>query len=221
MISRDNPQSPLPEQADAAGESRPLQEVSHVPAMESEPAAGRQAKSALREFIEIAALALVIFLFIRVFVMNYRVIGHSMQPNIHEGQYLLIDKLLYGLGEPQRGDVVVLRPPDTPDQIYIKRAIGLPGDTVEVRNGQLFINEQAILEPWETRPYPASNWGPARVGGDELFVLGDNRPGSRDSRYFGMLPMEKVVGRAFVCYWPPAEWTLYTRVDATALRLDE
>jgi len=177
-------------------------------------------KSALREFLETAALALLIFLAVRTFVMNYRVIGHSMQPNIHEGQYLLIDKLLYGFGESRRGDIVVLRPPNNPGEIYIKRVIGVAGDTVEIRNGQVIINERAMLEPWETRPYPTSNWGPGRVGQDEVFVLGDNRPGSRDSRYFGMLPADRVIGRAFISYWPPAEWATYPRYDAADLRVE-
>ena len=182
---------------------------------------GRRVKSALREIIETFVLALIIFLAVRTFVMNYRVIGHSMQPTIEEGQFLLIDKPLYNMGEPRRGDVVVLNPPDAPGQIYIKRVIGIPGDVVEIKNGQVFINEQALLEPWETRPYPASNWGPGRVGTDEVLVLGDNRPGSRDSRYFGMLPQEKIIGRAFLSYWPPDTWGAYSRYDPESLRIAE
>jgi len=186
-----------------------------------QPDTGQRVKSALRELVETFVLALIIFLALRTFVMNYRVIGHSMQPTIEEGQFLLIDKLLYDMGEPDRGDVVVLHPPDAPGQIYIKRVIGIPGDVVEIKNGKLFINGGAVLEPWETRPYPASNWGPGRVGEDEVLVLGDNRPGSRDSRYFGMLPQEKIIGRAFLSYWPPDAWATYSRYDQEALRIAE
>ena len=185
------------------------------------PVAGRRLKGALREFLETAVMALLIFLAVRTFVMNYRVIGHSMQPTIEEGQFLLIDKLLYDMGEPKRGDVVVLHPPDMPGQIYIKRVVGIPGDTVEIRSGQLFINGQGVSEQWETRPYPAANWGPGRVGNDEIMVLGDNRPGSRDSRYFGMLPQEKVIGRAFLCYWPPDKWTTYPQYEPESLGIVE
>jgi signal peptidase I len=179
-----------------------------------EPAAPTRraiSKGALREFVETVVLALILFLAIRVFVMNYRVIGHSMEPNVHAGQYLFIDKLLYGWGEPRRGDIIVLRPPDAPGEIYLKRVIGLPAETVQVVAGVVLINGQALEEPWVLRPFPQSNWGPAKVGDNELFVLGDNRPGSRDSRYFGMLTDDRVVGRAFLCYWPPKEWTTYGR----------
>ena len=213
--------TPASEQGQTAVESLPTSQDAGEDIEEHEPTTGRRVKGALREILETAILALVIFLAVRTFVMNYRVIGHSMQPTIEEGQYLLIDKLFYDMGEPQRGDVVVLHPPDMPGQIYIKRVVGIPGDTVEIRDGQLFINEQAVLEPWDTRPYPASNWGPGRVGEDEVMVLGDNRPGSRDSRYFGMLPQEKVIGRAFLCYWPPDQWTTYPQYDPEILRLDE
>ena len=220
MTRSDDPINPLSEHA--REETDPLRTSLDLGAetQSADSPAKTGAKGALREFLETAALALIIFLLVRTFAMNYRVIGHSMQPNIHEGQYLLIDKLLYGFGESRRGDVIVFHPPNIPGQIYIKRVIGVPGDTVEIKSGRVFVNEQAILEPWETRPYPSSNWGPGRVGKDEVFVLGDNRPGSRDSRYFGMLPVDRVVGRAFVSYWPPAEWTTYPCHDAADLRVE-
>lgn len=187
---------------------------------QAEPgAAGKagRASGAIREFLETIALALIAVLLLRVVVMNYRVVGHSMEPNIHEGQYLLIDKLFYAQKEARRGDIVVLRPPDVPDEIYVKRVIGLPGDTVEVRGGDVFINGQQMQEPWALRPFPTATWGPATVGEGELFVMGDNRPGSRDSRYFGMLPRDNVIGRAFLCYLPVNEWTTYPVYDQAAL----
>jgi signal peptidase I len=213
--------TPASEPAEVAIESSPATQGAEDQAGVHQSAAGRRWKGAMREFLETAILALVIFLAVRTFVMNYRVIGHSMQPTIEEGQFLLIDKLFYDLGESRRGDVVVLHPPDMPGQIYIKRVVGIPGDTVEIRDGQLYINEQAVVEPWTTRPYPTSNWGPGMVGSDELMVLGDNRPGSRDSRYFGMLPKEKVIGRAFLCYWPPEKWNTYPQYDPQTLGLAE
>jgi signal peptidase I len=173
-------------------------------------------KSAVRDFLETAVLALIIFVAVRSVVMNYRVIGHSMEPNIHEAQYLLIDKLLYGWAQPRRGDIVVLRPPDVVGEVYLKRVIGLPGETVEVREGRVYVDDGPIQEPWATKPFPESNWGPAKVGANELFVLGDNRPGSRDSRYFGMLTRDRIIGRSFLCYWPPSEWTVYPRYAPVA-----
>lgn len=176
--------------------------------------AGHKLKGALREFLETAALALIIFLLVRVVVMNYRVIGQSMEPTIHDGQYLFIDKLFYAQQTPQRGDIIVLRPPATNGNvIYLKRVIGLPGETVEIRSGEVLIDGRPLVEPWTTIPFPQANWGPGKVGPNEVFVLGDNRPGSRDSRYFGMLTRDRIVGRAFLCYWPPSAWTIYPRYN--------
>lgn len=174
--------------------------------------AAQPAKSLLREVLETIGLALVIFLTVRVFVMNYRVVGHSMVPTIQEGQFLLIDKIGYTLFErPQRGDIIVFNPPNMAGQIYIKRVIGLPGEVVELRDGRVFINGEPLAEEWQTIPAPAARWGPAQVGKDEVFVLGDNRPGSLDSRYFGMLSRDRIIGRALLCYWPPSAWTIYPR----------
>jgi len=188
-----------------------------TPAEQESAGASRRAKSALREFLETIALAVIVVLLVRVVVMNYRVVGHSMEPNIHEGQFLLIDKLFYAQKAARRGDIIILRPPDVPDQIYVKRVIGVPGDTVEVRTGSVLVNGEQLQEPWTLMPFPTAAWGPATVAEGELFVMGDNRPGSRDSRYFGMLPRDNVIGRAFLCYWPPTEWTTYPVYDEAAL----
>lgn len=180
--------------------------------IQPEAPAAQPAKSLLREVLETIGLALVIFLVVRTFVMNYRVVGHSMVPTIQEGQFLLIDKIGYTLFErPQRGDIIVFNPPNMAGQIYIKRVIGLPGEVVELRDGRVYINGEPLAEEWQTIPAPTARWGPAQVGKDEVFVLGDNRPGSLDSRYFGMLSRQKIIGRALLCYWPPSAWTIYPR----------
>ena len=194
----------------------PATEPSISDAAPSTSSARSGPKSALRDFLETAVLALIIFVAVRAVVMNYRVIGHSMEPNIHEAQYLLIDKLLYSWGQPRRGDIIVLRPPDVAGEVYLKRVIGLPGESVEVRDGRVYIDNQPIQESWATKAFPESNWGPAQVGANELFVMGDNRPGSRDSRYFGMLTRDRVIGRSFLCYWPPSEWTVFPRYSQVA-----
>jgi len=188
----------------------PLPPEPHQPAGPTAPARP-QGKGPLRDFVETVVLALIVFVIARTIVMNYRVIGHSMEPNVHEGQYLFVDKLPYNWGTPRRGDIVVLRPPDVAGQFYLKRIIGLPGETVEIHGGDVYVDGQIVKEPWATRAFPDTEWGPARVGEGELFVLGDNRPGSRDSRHFGMLTRDHVVGRAFLCYWPPNQWTTYGR----------
>jgi signal peptidase I len=133
---------------------------------------------------------------------------------LHDSQYLIVDKISYRLAEPQRGDVIVFEPPNRPGEDYVKRVIGLSGELVEVRNGQVFIDSQLLEEPFVV--YSGSySMSPRRVGADELFVLGDNRNSSSDSHNWGMLSKDKVVGRAWISYWPPSRWGLIPR-DAPA-----
>ena len=168
------------------------------------PAQAVAGKGFLREALETVAIALIFYLLIRLVVSNYWVDGTSMEPNLHHGQYLLVDKVSYRLGDPQRGDVVVLIPP-VPDEDYVKRIIGLPGETVEVWRGQVLINGVALDEPYTVRP-PSYAMPAVRVSDDQYYVLGDNRNASSDSHIWGMLPEDMIVGRAWVCYWPPAAW---------------
>ena len=171
-------------------------------------------KSALREVIETIVLTVVIFLLIQTVVRNFRVVGNSMEPNLHDGQYLIVDKISYRLGEIKRGDVIVFEPPNRPGEDYVKRVIGLPGELVEVRHGQVFINNEPLDEPYIMRPGSYS-MSPRRVGPNELFVLGDNRNQSSDSHDWGMLSQDKVVGKAWISYWPPSQWGVIPR-DAPA-----
>jgi signal peptidase I len=165
----------------------------------------------LRELVETVVLSLVIFLLIRMVVQNYRIESHSMLPNFHEGQFILVNKLAFKLGEPVRGEVVVFHNPSNTDEDYIKRVIGLPGDSVEVREQTVYINGEALPQPYQTNPLPAGyQYGPAVVPPDHLFVMGDNRPNSRDSRYpeVGPVPENLVVGKAWLRVWPFAEFGL-------------
>jgi signal peptidase I len=173
------------------------------------------AKSVLREVIETVVLTVVIFLLIQTVVRNFRVVGTSMEPNLHDGQYLIVDKISYRLGKPQRGDVVVFEPPNKPGEDYVKRVIALPGELVEIRNGQVLINNQPLDEPYIVRPGSYTYEG-RRVGPNELFVLGDNRNSSSDSHNWGMLSQDKVVGKAWVSYWPPSQWGVIPRDAPTA-----
>jgi signal peptidase I len=171
-------------------------------------------KSVLREIIETVILTLVIFFLIQTVVRNFKVVGTSMEPNLHNGQYLIIDKISYRLGEPQHGDVIVFEPPNRPGEDYVKRVIALPGELVEIQNGRVLINNESLDELYIVRPGSYS-MQPRRVGPDELFVLGDNRNSSSDSRNWGMLSQDKVVGRAWISYWPPSQWGMIPR-DASA-----
>ncbi|NJN84620.1 MAG: signal peptidase I [Caldilineaceae bacterium] len=160
-----------------------------------------------RELAETIVLSLVIFLVIRQVVQNYRIESHSMEPNFYEGQFILVNKLAYKLGEPTRGDVIVFHNPNNTDEDYIKRVIGLPGDTVEMLNGAVVVNGVAIDESYGPNPMSSSaSFGPELVAPDHLFVMGDNRPNSTDSRRFGQLNQDLIVGRAWVRVWPVANW---------------
>ncbi len=161
----------------------------------------------LRELVETVVLSLVIFLLIRQVVQNYRIESHSMEPNFYEGQFILVNKLAYKLGAPQRGDVIVFHNPNNTDEDYIKRVIGLPGDTVEILNQSVLINGEVLTEPYDMNMLrPDSYFGPYVVSPDHLFVMGDNRPNSKDSRSFGELSSDLIVGKAWVRVWPITEF---------------
>ncbi len=176
-------------------------------------------KSVLRRFgvelIQTFVLMIVLFLGIRGIVQNFRVEGPSMQPTLTSGEYLWVNKAAYFelngnfvLGGPQRGDIAVLRPPNE-DVDLIKRIIGLPGDRVMIRNGDVFINGQPLDEPYIHFPagytYPIDG-KPLVVPAGQYFVLGDNRSNSRDSHLGWYVPAENLIGRAWLTYWPPASW---------------
>lgn len=155
----------------------------------------------VREVVETVGLAVIIFLIIRIGIQNYRIEGASMEPNFHDGEYLIVNKLAYRLGEYERGDVIVFKYPNDPSKDYIKRVIGLPGDTVEIRGGQLYVNNVEIEEPYlhmpNTRDEP-----PTVVDAGHLYVMGDNRPASSDTRSWGQLGQEFVIGQAWLAIWP-------------------
>lgn len=125
-----------------------------------------------------------------------------MEPNFHDGEFLLVNKIVYMLHAPERGDVVVLRYPPVPSRDFIKRVIGLPGDRVEIINGRVHINGEMLSEPYPLNE-GSYTYGPVTVGSDEYFVLGDNRNNSSDSHSWGMLPAKNIVGKAWFAYWPP------------------
>jgi signal peptidase I len=171
-------------------------------------------KTVIREVLETVILTVIIFFLIQTVVRNFRVVGTSMEPNLHDSQYLIVDKISYRLGEPQQGDVIVFEPPNRPGEDYVKRVVGVSGDLVEIRNGQVLINNQLLDEPYVV--YGGSySMSPRRVGANELFVLGDNRNSSSDSHNWGTLTQDKVVGKAWLSYWPPNYWGVIPR-DAPA-----
>jgi signal peptidase I len=183
-------------------EGIPEEEIS-----EPEPPGFRQRSlRLLREVLETVLPAILIALLINVFVgQATRVEGQSMEPNLHTDQRLVVEKVSYRFHGPQRFDIVVLKLPSQGDELLIKRVVGLPGETVEMRDGRVYINGEPLDEPFvdvDTRP---GRKGEVAVPPLHIYVLGDNRNHSNDSRSFGPVPIENVVGRAWVSYWPPEE----------------
>jgi len=159
----------------------------------------------LRDLIETLVLALIIFLVVNTFTGRYEVQSISMEPTLHEGQYLIVSKVAYWFHAPERGDIIVLDPPNHQSDIpYIKRVIGLPGEKVEIREGRVWINGIALNEPYVSGP-PAYSESLV-LGKDEYLVLGDNRNNSSDSHIWGILPRENIIGKSVFRYWPPEKW---------------
>ncbi len=159
----------------------------------------------LREIVETVLLTAAIFLVVNAATGRFRIEGQSMEPNLHDGEYVLIDKVSYLLHPPERGDVIVFLPPNN-DRDYIKRVIGLPGDTVEIKGGQVYVNGTALDEPYLRSPTNGSD-AAFRVEEGHYFVMGDNRINSQDSRAFGPITFKSIVGRAWLVYWPPSDWS--------------
>jgi signal peptidase I len=163
----------------------------------------------LIDLVETLVLATIIFVGIRVLVRNFWIEGSSMEPNLHHGQYLFVTKYNYWFNSPQRGDVIVFSSPLIPGRDLIKRVVGLPGEHVVIKDAQVFIDGVVLDEPY-ARPitYSGGSW---TLGQDQVFVLGDNRSLSQDSHNWGSLETKAIVGKAWLCYWPPSWWGLVPR----------
>jgi signal peptidase I len=180
------------------------------------------------EIIESIVLAVIVFIAIQASVRNFKVDGSSMHPTLDGGQYLLVNKLVYlqvdtqrlsriipfwkvnrpseqfAIHPPKRGEVIVFRFPRDPSKDFVKRVIGLPGDRVELRQGTVYINGAALAEPYVTTPGESTR-PPILLGEKQYYVLGDNRNGSNDSRIWGPVPEENVLGKVWLVYWPFTE----------------
>ena len=157
----------------------------------------------LRPLLVASKLGLLVFL-VYGLIFNFSVVrGSSMSPGIHDGDRILINHLSYVLSDVQRGDIVVLRYPLDPRLDYIKRVIGLPGDLVRIRGGFVSVNGVVLEEPYISQPDPRGELC-VRVEPEHFFVMGDNRPHSSDSREFGQVPRENLVGKVDLCVWPPS-----------------
>lgn len=185
--------------------------------------AAEKKKSVVREYAEAIVIALILALFIRTFVVQaFKIPSGSMIPTLLIGDHLLVSKFVYGiknpftgstlvsLGSPEKKDIIVFKYPENPDQDFIKRVIGVGGDRVEIKNKKVYVNDKLLkvegavnLDPRiiQGRNPPRDNYGPITVPENKLFVMGDNRDNSHDSRFWGFVDLQAVKGKAFIIYW--------------------
>ena len=189
----------------------------------SENDARTKKKSSLRENIEAILVAIVLALFIRTFIIQaFKIPSGSMKQTLQIGDHILVNKFIYGIKlpflmttiipikNPKRGDIVVFKFPEDPDKDFIKRVIGIAGDVVECRDKQVYINHKRLNHDYGIHTdsniisggvQPRDNFGPVVVPEKSLFVMGDNRDHSYDSRFWGFVDLKKVKGKAFIIYW--------------------
>ncbi len=166
----------------------------------SSPSLGRQILRMLGELLQTALIAFLLFIVVNLITARIRVEGISMEPNLHDGEFVVVNRLAYRWKTPARGDIVVFHFPSDPRRRFIKRVIGLPGDTVTIRDGKVFINSSVLDEPYlDEEPVYHGEW---RIAPNEVFVLGDNRNNSSDSQNWGPLDINEIIGKAMLVYWP-------------------
>lgn len=222
----------------AEPQSAPVEVAPETP---PKPTVGKSAARAVREIVETLLLALIIFVAVRALVLNFRVDGNSMVPNLHDQEMLLVnrnvyfhfdlnqwlnylpgedrdgERVIYLFHPPERGDIIVFEPPVTSEKPYIKRVIGVPGDTVEIKtDGYVYINGERLEEPYIQGPITectTSVCNPVTVEDGHVYVLGDNRRNSSDSRIFGVVDVDDIIGKAWLTYWPTDDFGLVPHYD--------
>lgn len=179
---------------------------------ESSESCGEKAKGIkphLRQIIITLLIVLVVFAAVNLSVDSFAIEGSSMEPSFHNGEYLMVNKLSYRFGSPDRGDVIVFHYPLSPETLYVKRIIGLPGEKVEIAEGRIYIDGRLLVEPsYISSTYYQGNNFSTLVPKDHYFVLGDNRSHSSDSRLGWTVPRGNIVGNAWVTYWPLGDFGL-------------
>lgn len=158
----------------------------------------------IRDIVQTLVLTVVMFFTLRAVLQNFIVESYSMEPTLHEDHQIWVDRVSYRFGDgPSRGDIVVFQSWDQ-DKPFVKRVVGLPGETISIHDGDVYADEQRLDEPY-LHQRTEGGQEPVTLGENEFFVLGDNRGNSGDSRYYGALTGDDIIGRAWVRYWPPGE----------------
>ena len=159
--------------------------------------------STLKEVLESIVIAVVLAIIIRMFIIEpYYIPTGSMEPTLMVNDRIIVSKVNYHFTEPKRGDIVVFKYPKDTTRSFVKRLIGLPGDVVEIKDSMLYVNGQATPEEYLPLGLEYADFGPVQVPENNYFMLGDNRDNSEDSRYWGFLPQDLMVGKAVFIYWP-------------------
>jgi len=158
-----------------------------------------------REVVEILVITGLIFIVVRLVIQSYHIDGPSMQPELTTNEYVMVNKVVYFFHAPERGDVIVFHYPHDTTQDYIKRIIGIPGDIIETDNTRIWVNGTLLKEPYISAPFnqQAAKW---KVGSNQYFVVGDNRPVSDDSRSWGFVPRDYIIGKAAAVFWPLSQF---------------
>jgi signal peptidase I len=157
----------------------------------------------LLDIFQTVAISILLFVGINFVTARIRIESVSMENTLHPGNAVLVNRLAYRFKLPERGDIVVFDPPFESPEPYIKRVIGLPGDEISIREGYVFVNEELISEPYiKDKPVMRGTW---IVPENAIFAMGDNRNNSSDSRNWGPVPLENIIGQALFIYWPPNE----------------
>lgn len=173
----------------------------------------------LIDLLKTVLVAAVLFFGIRATVVPRIVLGQSMEPTLHNNEWVLLERVSYWFHGPERGDIVVFQAPLTPSEDYIKRVIGVPGDHVVVQDGNVSVNGHRLTEKYIAAPpdYAGCQYCDVVVPNGELYVLGDNRDNSNDSHMWGLLPERNVVGRALAVYWPLSDFGLVSHPSYAGL----
>lgn len=157
----------------------------------------------LGEILESVAIAVILAVIIRFFLFQpFYIPSGSMEPTLKPGDRIIVNKLIYRYSQPERGDIMVFKYPRDPARDFIKRAVGLPEETVEIKDSKVYINDKKISQPFLEPGLQFGSFGPVEVPGGSYFMMGDNRNNSEDSRIWGTLPGENIVGKAMFIYWP-------------------
>ncbi len=175
----------------------------------SPPSLLSRTRGILRELAQVTIIAILLYVGLNVFIPRYEVEGHSMEPNFHTAERVVVSRLHYVWGAPHRGDIIVFQ--HTEDKNLIKRIIGLPGEVITMTDGQVFVDGRPLNEPYVESLCEAFSCRDERweLGEDEYFVLGDNRNNSWDSQNFGPIKHDQIIGKVLMRYWPPESLHLF------------